>query len=274
MLDVEYVRVRTLDIRSMQIAWQVADTYEEVLDYQFRILRSEGPAGPWDELSDWFTDKFQFRDSAVEPFHLHRTMNYIIRVKHIKSGMTKDFGPYTADDQPDLIALEVRRHWDVKLRELMGRRSWFFPVRTFGTTCRNCYDNTQQVVTSSRCPSCYSTGFVRGFHHPIEIYAQFMPTPKNLNLGPEVRQESPNLVYMSAFPEAKPKDLIVSPDNRRWRVVSVKRTERLGCPLHQELTVAECARGDIEFDVPVNFQALMSAPLAEERNFRYRTTIG
>lgn len=256
------------------MAWEVAPTTDEVLDYRFQVLRSEGPRGPWDERTGWFTDKYEFLDNAVPSRNASTTLYYLIRVKHAVTGKTEDFGPTPVNDSPDLIALEVRRTWEVRLHELVGVRSWLFPVRTFGTTCRNCYSKTDQQVTSSQCLSCFGTGFVRGFHQPIELHAQFMPIPKGFVLTPSIRNEAASLIYLGAYPDVKVKDLIIRSDNTRMRVANVKSTQRLGMVCHQEIVVTTCGVGDIEFKVPVDIDDLLSTPIAEERNFKYRTTVG
>jgi hypothetical protein len=273
MLDIREFKVRSLDLRSSIVSWEVVPTPEDTLDYRFQVLRSEAEGGPWQELSDPFIDHFLFLDNSVQPFHMGRSLFYILRVAH-KDGETKDWGPVSLSEEPDLIAKEVRKHWDVVTHELNGRRGWLFPVRTFGTICKNCYDPITQRVTQSQCEQCYGTGFARGFHHPIEVWMQMMPIPKTEQIGGAiVRQENATTALVSHFPSMKNRDLVVVPNHTRWRVAAVEKTERLGSVLHQKVTLTICAPGDVEFRVPVNIADLPAQALAAERNYRYRTTV-
>jgi hypothetical protein len=69
------------------------------------------------------------------------------------------------------------------------------------------------------------------------------------------------------YPLLKPDDMIVEMENRRWRVVRVATTERLRAVVHQELTLHEIVKGDIDFQVPVNLQDLSLVEPSPERNF-------
>lgn len=274
MLEIVQLLARTLDLQSIQLSWEIKPTPEEVLDYWFEVLRSEAEGGPWQEMTGRFEDRYLYLDNQVEATNPLRSLFYTLRVTRKSDPRdTQTFGPVSVGDEPDLIALEIRRTWDVTLHELNGRRCWLFPVRTFGSTCKNCYDNITQRVTNSSCPSCFGTGFARGFHHPIEMWMRFMPIPSTAGVGTRMQAEAPAAGYAGAFPSVKWKDLIVEPNNRRWRVGKVKVTERLGTILHQELDLAEVAIGDPEFNVPVNITNLSKLAIAAERNYRYRTTV-
>lgn len=273
MLSIRNFTVRSVTKGVNEVSWEVVPTVEDTLDYRFQVLRGESDGGPWYPLFDPVVDRFLLLDNTAHATNQNRSLTYLLRVTSAK-GETKDWGPASLGEEPDKIAKEVRRHWDVILRELTGRKCWLFPVRTFGTTCRNCYDPITQRTTTSQCEECYGTGFSRGFHYPIEVQVQGLP----VNLGEivggaVVRQEAGTVIYASAFPSMKPRDLIVDASGNRWRVASRKTTERLGSSLHQEITVASCAPGDIEFQVPVQVSDLHRIALAAPRNYRYRTSL-
>jgi len=268
------IRVRTLSLRSLQVSWEVVPTPEEVLDYRFQVLRSESTGGPYDAQTDWLVDRYLFLDDKVDPFNTHRVLYYKIRVKHLPTSEVEEFGPGYLAEEPDRITLEVRRHWEVETHELTGRRGWIFPVRTFGSTCAECYDKGTQRVTISRCLSCFSTGFVRGYLHPIEVNLKTGPVQKAFEPGVTVQQKGATRFLLPAQPDVKPKDLIVLADSNRYLVASVDAPHRLGAVLHQSIVVTECEPGAIEYEVPVNLDQLMSADLAAPRNYRYRTTVG
>ena len=51
------------------------------------------------------------------------------------------------------------------LSEFAGRRCIVLPVRTFGQRC-GCFNATLNKRTRSGCPTCFDTGFIRGYMYP------------------------------------------------------------------------------------------------------------
>ena len=72
---------------------------------------------------------------------------------------------------------------------------------------------------------------------------------------------------MSSFPPVSPRDILIETENRRWRVVTVQETQRLRSAVHQELTITELPRSDIEYAIPLLVDAKTVTP-ASERNFK------
>ena len=97
---------------------------------------------------------------------------------------------------------------------------------------------------------------------------QIDPSPKGVQSLPLAqRQQSDTSARLPNFPLCKPTDLIVEPDNRRWRVVRVNQTERLRSVVHQELTLHEIPKGDIEFQLPIRIDDLRNFEPSPYRNF-------
>lgn len=268
MLQVKDLRVRSLDLNFHEVSWRIADTTEDVLDYTFQILRSESPSGPFDVLTAPFQDKYFFIDNVVQVAHRWRNYFYQLRITHVPSGDTTDTSAITKEPEPDLIALELRRHMQLLFREFAGRRVWVLPVRTFGQRCE-CWNKTLQKRMRSGCVACFDTGFVRGYLSPIEIWGQVDPSPKteqNTNVG--AMHQSNTTARFGAYPPLKPDDLLIEPENRRWRVVQVNQTEQLRARVHQEVQLHEIPKKDVEFAIPLNLSvALKDLWLAPARNY-------
>ncbi len=248
LIEVRNIRVRSLSVDFQEVTWEVAPTREDVLDYTFQVMRSEAPAGPWEPLSPPMEDRYLFVDNRIKVSNRYRQYHYLIRVKKKDTGEVKDFGPSSLDPDADLVALEIRKHINLLMREFVGRRCWVLPVRTFGQHCPACFDGTLKARTRSGCRTCYDTGFVRGYHNPIEAWVQFDPTAsanQQSNLGE--MQQSNTTLRMGYFPPLKPKDVIIEPENRRWRVTQVNATERLRAVVHQELQAHEIPNSDSEY---------------------------
>jgi hypothetical protein len=267
-LDVKDFKVRSLDADFNELSWKVGDSRESALDYQFFVLRSESPEGPFDFLGTPFSDRYIFIDNAIKADHRWRKYFYKLRVVHIPSGDTKDFGPFTKEPDADLIALELRRHMQLLFREFNGRRCFVLPVRTFGQRCE-CWNDALQKKNRSGCPLCYDTGFVRGYLSPIESWVQIEPSPKSeQNTVVGAQQQSNTTAKLAWYPPLKPRDLIIEPENRRWRVISVVSTEHGRAPIHQEVQLHEIPQKDIEFKIPLELDtALKDLWLAPSRNF-------
>ena len=267
-LEVRRLRIRSLDIDFNEVSWELEDTSEDVLDYTFQVLRSESPEGPFEALSVAFQDQYLFIDNTLVTGHRWRKYFYKIRITNVPSGNIKDFGPASKDPEADLIALELRRHMQLLFQEFAGRRCWVLPARTFGQRC-SCWNPTLRARRQSGCRLCFDTSFVRGYLSPIESWVQMDPSSKteqNTNVG--AMQQSNTTARLSWYPPLKPRDLIIEPENRRWRVVQVNQTEQGRAVVHQEVQLHEIPPKDIEHAVPLILDtALRDLWLNPSRNY-------
>jgi hypothetical protein len=110
---------------------------------------------------------------------------------------------------------------------------------------------------------------VRGDLTPIESWISIDPDPKseqNLNVG--ATQQSNTTARMGFFPPVKPRDLVVEPENQRWRVVQVTQTEQLRVPVHQELQLHKVPVTDIEYKIKFDIgNSLSNIWLSPARNY-------
>jgi len=267
-VTIKDLKVRSLDADFNELSWKIADTTEDLLDYTFQVLRSESAEGPWDALGVPFTDRYLFIDNTIKVDHRWRKYFYKIRITKLSDETTTDAGPYTKDPDADLIALELRRHMQLLFREFSGRRCYILPARTFGQRC-TCWNESLQKRTRSGCVLCYDTGFVRGYLSPIESWVQIEPNTKaEQNTVVGAQQQSNTTAKLAWYPPLKPRDLIIEPENRRWRVVAVTSTEHGRAPVHQEVQIHEIPGRDIEFKIPLILEdALRDLWLSASRNF-------
>lgn len=268
------LRVRSLDCDFNEITWELEDTSEDVLDYRFQVQRSESGSGPWDDLDVPFQDSYRFIDNTIHTGHRWRKYWYRVQVQHVPSQDIQYFGPAAKDPDPDLIALEIRRHNVLLMREFAGRRCWILPVRTFGMRC-SCWNAQLRQATRSGCLTCYGTTFVRGYLHPIESWLQIDRSPKSeQNTNVAAQQQSNTTMRMPWYPPLKPRDLIIEGENRRWRVVSVSQTEKGRAGIHQEVGLHEIPPRDIEFTIPLDLGIpLRDLYLSPSRNYTNPTTL-
>ena len=268
MLQVKNLAVKSLDVDHLDLFWEIGDTYDDPHDYTFIVERSESPEGPWDQISEGFSDKYFFRDVMSRPFHRHRQLWYRIRITRISDSNVVYSDHATKQPDPDLTAQEVRRLEFLLLREHIGRVVWVFPVRTFGQRCRACYDKVSRTRTRSNCLTCYDTTYTRGFLDPIAVPIQIDPAPKVTQQTALTESQEQNATARAPyFPPLKPRDVIVEAENIRWQVVTVTETQRLRATLHYEITLHRIPESDIEYRLPINIDDLRTLQPSPGREF-------
>jgi len=274
-LTVKNPLVRGFSLDFLEVTWEIENTTLDPHDFLTYVLRSESPMGPFDIIAGPFEDRYRFVDNRVNLQHNWRSLTYKIRnIEKADPTNVADSDAFDFNGSPDLIAAEIQRLERLLWEEYAGRRCFIFPVRTFGTYCPNCYDGPEKgkgfamQKRRSQCLTCYDTGYVRGYFDPIEVFMQFDPSPASVQTLPHAeRHQNDSTARLPNFPQLKPRDIIVEPENKRWRVVQVSATERLRSIVHQELRIHEIAKGDIEFKLPIRIENLRDFEPSPGRNF-------
>ena len=270
MLRVVNIRVLSLDSDYLDVLWEVEDTSEDIQDFQFEVLRSEGPGGPWDPVTPKFQDVYLYRDAEAPRLRSDHLLYYKIRVTQVSSGDTRVY-PETANGvaqiaETDLEGAEIANRFKLLLQEYTGRVVWVFPIRTFGQRC-DCFDPNTDRKSRSQCLTCFDTGYVGGFHAPIQTRAQFNPHGIKKRPGTIADYDPTNTsARFSNYPLLKPRDIVVEAENKRWRVSTVRSTERLRAPIHQEVFLHLVPPTDIEYRLPVNVD-LSAVQVSPARQF-------
>lgn len=276
MLPIERLRVRSLDVDSNEVTWEVSGaTQEDALDYTFQIFRSESPEGPFEPITQTFEERYIFVDRRLPAGDKFRQIWYRLRVTKKVDSTFQDFGPATRQAEPDLIANYVRRMEQTLFTQATARLCWLFKRRTFGMRCPSCWDPVSGKKTRANCLTCYQTGFLRGFLNPIEVWVQIDPEGKaQQNNAQQISQITMTTARMSFYPNISTGDVIVEAENKRWRVDKVTQSERLRTPLKQELVLFRINDTDIEYRLPINLdEALKDIQPSPPRMFTNPTDI-
>lgn len=252
-LKIERPRVRSLDADRNEVTWEVTSGTQDVLDFTFRVLRSESPEGPFDPLTPEFEDRYFYVDARLPAGDKFRTLWYRIALRHKATDTTTYTESFAHTAEPDLIADYVRRHHQTVLQEASGRTCWILKRRTFGTRCGGCWDQISSRRTRSGCLMCYDTGYLRGYLNPIAVAVQIDPASKAQAIMPQQKhQEVVTGGRMGYYPNLSPDDLIVEAENLRWRVQTVTPIERLRAVVKQSFTARQLNDQDIEYKIPIN----------------------
>jgi len=274
-LPVEKLMVRSLDVESKEITWELGYGQADPLDYTLEVLRAESPEGPYDVVSPPFRDRYIFVDRRIPIGDKYVTLWYKLRCTKVGASSFVDFGPAAQQPEPDLIAQSIRRLELTYFTQLVGRACWLFKKRVFGPRCRTCFDFTLQKRTVDRCLDCFGTGVLRGYHNPIEIWAQIDPSTKaQQNNAQQIAQFVTSRARTSFYPNIQPGDLLVEAENKRWRVQNLETSERLRVTIKQEFTMRQLEERDIEFKLPIKLdRALRDIQPSPVRMFENATDL-
>jgi len=256
MLEITDIKVRSFDLDYLEVSWALKDTSEQVLDFTFQILRSEGPAGPFYPITATFENLFTFRDIEANQLSKYRNWYYKIRVTRKSDSVVQDY-PTTINGvmlsaEPDLEAIEISNRMKLLLKEYTGRKVWIFPIMTFGQRC-SCFDPATSRRTRSQCFTCFDVGYIGGYHAPIETFVQIDTAGRAIQMQQVGEMQTVNTTArLSNFPLLKPRDILVEAENVRWRVLNVNVTKKLRSVVHQEVTIHQIPKTDIEYRLPIN----------------------
>jgi len=273
MLRITDIRVRSFDLDHIDVFWEIAPTYDDILDYTFTVEKSDSEFGPFHKLVGPFRNKYRIRDNTVRGQHsFYRKHYYRIEVTNLHTGETRTFPEegygVTQQAKPDLQALEMARIERVVLKEHKGRKVWLFPRKTFGQRC-SCYDPVTSRKMRSGCISCFDTGWVGGYNTPLEIYAQIQ-TPEETTIKHNLAEmEVENtLGKFSSYPELFEGGVVIEQENIRWRIASrINKIRKNRAIVRQEAVLHRIYEGDIEFSLPVNIDNIGSLVASPIRNY-------
>lgn len=247
------LRVVSLDETNRVLLWDVVDSSaDSYLDYEIIVERSESSEGPYTQVSPPFRAHYRFVDTSIPTGHRFRQLHYRLRLRNLKTQEVDYSTSFTQEPEPDLVAIEIRRHLHYLYRE-KGRRAWLLPARTFGRRCTVCWDATLGQRTRSHCLQCFDSGFFGGYLYPIEIFIDIDPSGTNTQPSQVgVLQPNSTTARMGHYPGVKERDLIVEGENNRWVVSSMSQTEHMRAPLMQMLNLRQVFPRDTEMKIPLH----------------------
>lgn len=234
---------------------------EDLTDTFFVVRRSTSLRGEFQTISprignaDLFLDD-QFQDEDNPKKHLNRKLVYqVLLQREVPGGAVEtlaDSLPITVSPDPDLLALEIVRQFRVLHRRATGTLCAILSIRDFGPRCPMCWNETQKRVTRSNCKACYATGKLHGFHEQVNVFVDMNPTKEAVQVSEFGElQENDTVAWITNFPPVKPRDLVIDQMSRRWKVVSVRRIERLNFVVQQFMQLRVVQKVDVEYCIPI-----------------------
>jgi len=283
-LEVTNIRVRSYDLGHLDVYWDIAPCFEDVLNYTFTVLRSDTEFGPFEPISRALVDSYHFRDSAThDRFSKYSPTYYAIRIDTRGGSQTPVTYPTSGkgvrlEALPDLAALEMSLQERLKLKQFKGRLVWVYRKRTFGQRCPSCFDPVMGRHVTSNCQVCFNTSWVGGYHAPVATYAQIVTPDEQiarLDIGKVESQDS--VILLANVPEIFEGDLILELENVRWRVgPTIRKYKKARALVRQQAGIHGIQREDIEYTIPLNVSpdVLKDTLASPEGNYLNRQTIG
>lgn len=285
MIVAKNIRLFTLNRDSITVSWDIDNTTEDLADYTIYVLRSQFDAGPYEVVSPGIaaSSSDTFVDTGVNLLSKYRLYHYRVRVSFVSGSKvtSTDYGnapiekvlagenpgSVILEALPDLEALEAIRRFDLVAKEYIGRKVLALSRKTTGTRCTVCWDALKRRKTRSDCRNCFNTGVVGGYFAPQQTYAVKPPTNVASQLSGIFELEVHDcIMWISSMPRLKPRDLIVDAENKRWRVVAVRRSEKLWALTRQTIQMREISKDQAEFHIPLSswdVNRLSSSPLRQ-----------
>jgi hypothetical protein len=278
-IEVSNILVRSFVLDYLDIFWEVQPTYEDLLDYEFFVEKSNAQFGPFMDLVGPFRNVFHVRDNTVRGQRgFYNYSFYRIRVRHLASG---DEATYPSsgsgvrmDAAPDLHALEMARIENLRLKEHTGRSVWVFPRKRTGQRC-SCYDRVTKRMLVAACQTCFGTGWVGGYDTPLKVWAQIV-SPEETTIRDEMGEHGieNTMCKFANFPELQEGWVVVEAENIRWRVGSSLTKIRKGRALvRQQIPVHRISPSDIEYSIPVNVGDISTLVPTPPRNMTNPQTL-
>ena len=263
---IEQLDVRPVKVDQILVQWKFKPTLDDMSGYSFHLERSESPTSGWKvvyrfENTNHFVDKLYYK-------RVWKNLCYRIVVTKNSDGAIWVSQPSGFGYPPNLEALEIIRRNDILLknkRHGIGIPVLYFLRRFDGFRC-TCWDSDKKRVRKADCDDCFQTGYLHGFYDPIITWMNTSPDVKESPVAQWGETEANDAkVFISNYPVANPKDVIIDPVRLRvWTVDRIETTARRAHLLHQILTISYVDRSSVLYKlIPRYPTALEDARMAE-----------
>lgn len=173
------------------------------------------------------------------------------KLRLVVDGEVKEYDPVRVNGASDVRSRSLVKHLNTYLR-LAGMPVLIYQYLNSGDRCLSCWDPVLAKVTSTKCPSCFGTGFENGYHAPVLTLSAMGVEGKQNIVGERVEQEATIEMLFSNFPVLRPGDLIYEIDaGRRYRVQQVLPVEKHRVLINQSVLGYALQPTDTEQNIPI-----------------------
>jgi len=239
----------------LNIAFSLADTSEDITEYQFDLLKSCNDSEAFVTISQDIKD-FNFIDSDVNLYNIDIKYYYKIKItnKITQEELFSDVSEFTTNE-PDAYASELIYMYNTYLETAINND----PVRLLkkkrsGTIC-SCFDDVRGRAKTANCEICYGTKYVGGYYSSKEIRVSYFNSPnviQKFDVANVADDNSPIQVWASNYPLIQNDDIIVDKNNTRYIVSSYQPTYKNFYLLKQVFQMQRLPRSNVAYKIPIN----------------------
>jgi hypothetical protein len=260
MLVITTLETKQLTPDHISLSWVIMSTAESLADYRFYIWKGNTPSPNLTDyelvISSGINPQITaYYDTSVAGMS-SKTIDYYYKIQI--SGITSHASTFTEDYAirviEDKYAREIERRRKLVFDKHSGQSFFLLKRKSYGTYCPTCYDATLQRTTTSKCLTCYDTGFSGGYFGPISFNGQLMerPVQSRLQLFGDW-QDQDSVLYCEALPPINPKDILVDRLSRRWIILNVGSYSKGTHSIGQIVQLRQLEIQDIIYRVPVTY---------------------
>ena len=241
MSGIRIISVYPLGIESFRVQWDLEQAVTNQGPFNFTLLRSGSPAGPWEVVASDMGDVYTKEDTRSLIHGMGKDLWYKVTAN---SGDFDSPARNVRQELPRakyLIWRKMVNDQELLLRKMNGVEVSVLKLRHWGERCASCRDKKTGHIVVKNCLVCYGTGFTGGYFAPIRTLCHFKPAPVGTDMRPDT--SVPEIVttngYMLAYPLVKRGDILVERSvNIRWEVTVTQETEIFRNAVHQDITLS------------------------------------
>lgn len=251
MPNLDYLETFVWPDRGWHLQWLFSELDP---NYTIRIQRSEGPEGPWKDVTEVNAETITYDDRDLPYRSLFTVVWYRLLVEDENGDVVFTSDPSTNKRKADRITAEVIRQYEIRLQGTNGHPGHYsrffacFKRAVDGITC-DCVDDVSGDRVRDRCPLCLGTGYLEGWSNPITFRGRFL-NGETRNTRISRLTESENLrrqMWTAHYPLLEPGDVLVEKDNaRHWKVLTINVSDPNGVVVSQRANMELMDRENIE----------------------------
>ena len=234
MIYIKTLTVNSYDFQSATLEWTYTNPQTNTDGLRLEIYRAETPA-PTSSFSGVNLNVSPllnaYTDTTISGINLRQFHTWFYRIKVVDIATPTIFEwsvPAHIEVTADLQAKRMLKHKRVGIKKY-GATIRVLKIRSQeGTQC-TCFDEVLFRSTDDNCTLCNGTGILEGggYYPAIEVKAAINTRPKEQDVTPfGVWQQNDALMDILNYPVLAPDDLIVDPQNNRYKVRQISTYDK------------------------------------------------
>lgn len=237
------------------VYWELEADFNDTSPWTFALQVSKSGNDSWTTVTS-VTDTFYAEDESRREYGGIHEIFYRVKLTTADSQVYYSAPsrlPPGWTDQDLKWAEEIKRKEElVSSPGKMGLNFWILIRKTFGTTCSSCVDSISGETLTSKCTTCYGTGFEGGYFRPYKTQGIIIGQGSAISQGPLGTGFSSRIgLRYCPFPLVKERDVIVlSGLDERLFVEKIESVAALkGIPIIQHLELSAAPTTDVVYEL-------------------------